>query len=154
MNKVLIFDMDGTIADLYGVENWLPMLRAEDATPYSIAEPLYNMEELVNLLNIFKANDWIIAITTWGAKNSSTNYDKEVAKVKKEWLEKYNFPFDLFFFQKYGTPKNDATNFLSGRQILIDDNEEVRKSWKGETINATKNIIKRLEKILAEATKK
>ena len=27
------FDMDGTIANLYGVENWLPMLRAYDPTP-------------------------------------------------------------------------------------------------------------------------
>ena len=33
MNKTLVFDMDGTIADLYGVEGWLEMLRAEDETP-------------------------------------------------------------------------------------------------------------------------
>ena len=28
--KTLVFDMDGTIADLYGVKGWLKMLRAED----------------------------------------------------------------------------------------------------------------------------
>lgn len=36
MNKLNItinFDMDGTIADLYGVDNWLEMLIAEDTTP-------------------------------------------------------------------------------------------------------------------------
>ena len=27
MKKILVFDMDGTIANLYGVENWLPMLQ-------------------------------------------------------------------------------------------------------------------------------
>ena len=27
------FDMDGTISDLYAVENWLPMLRAENPKP-------------------------------------------------------------------------------------------------------------------------
>ena len=27
------FDMDGTIADLYGVEGWLEMLIAKDETP-------------------------------------------------------------------------------------------------------------------------
>lgn len=27
------FDMDGTIADLYGVDGWLEMLIAEDPTP-------------------------------------------------------------------------------------------------------------------------
>ena len=46
MEKTLVFDMDGTIADLYGVEGWLDMLRGEDATPYAIANPLYDMEML------------------------------------------------------------------------------------------------------------
>ena len=27
-DKVLVFDMDGTIANLYGVNNWLESLRA------------------------------------------------------------------------------------------------------------------------------
>ena len=31
--KMVVFDMDGTIADLYAVPNWLQMLRAEDPTP-------------------------------------------------------------------------------------------------------------------------
>ena len=37
MIKEIVFDMDGTIADLYGVENWLPKLRAYDPTPYQTA---------------------------------------------------------------------------------------------------------------------
>ena len=40
MKKEIWFDMDGTIADLYGVENWLEMLIAEDPTPYAVAKPL------------------------------------------------------------------------------------------------------------------
>ena len=36
--KMICFDMDGTIADLYAVENWLPMLRAFDPTPYEVAD--------------------------------------------------------------------------------------------------------------------
>ena len=36
----IYFDMDGTIADLYGVENWLNDLRTERTTPYEIATPL------------------------------------------------------------------------------------------------------------------
>ena len=46
MNKLNItinFDMDGTIADLYGVENWLDYLIAEDTTPYTEAEPLLRL---------------------------------------------------------------------------------------------------------------
>ena len=40
------FDMDGTIANLYGVENWLPMLRAYDPTPYANAVPLLRLSRL------------------------------------------------------------------------------------------------------------
>ena len=30
MNKVLVFDMDGTIADFYGVDGWLDCLMDEE----------------------------------------------------------------------------------------------------------------------------
>ena len=40
------FDMDGTIADLYGVDNWLEMLINGDTTPYSIAQPLVRLSAL------------------------------------------------------------------------------------------------------------
>ena len=52
MLKMLIFDMDGTVADLYGVPNWLPMLRAFDPTPYRLAKPMWDMEELARLLRL------------------------------------------------------------------------------------------------------
>ena len=54
MNKTIVFDMDGTIADLYGVEGWLDMLRAEDATPYRQAKPIYDMDMLNDLIDILK----------------------------------------------------------------------------------------------------
>jgi phosphoserine phosphatase len=92
MNKVLVFDMDGTIADLYGVQDWLKDLRAENPRPYAIAEPMYNMETLGIILRYFRLLGWKIAITTWLAKGASEAYNEEVAKVKREWLDKYNFP--------------------------------------------------------------
>lgn len=147
MIGTLVFDMDGTIADLYGVENWLEMLRAEDPTPYAAAAPIYDMIELIEIVHRLKENGWRIAITTWGAMNASEKYNAAVAKVKKSWLEKYNFPFDFFFFQEYGTPKNSATQAIGGRQVLVDDNEQVRDNWTGETIDATQNILKELEKL-------
>ncbi len=47
---MICFDMDGTIADLYNVPNWLERLQAEDATPYLEAKPLWDMECLNNIL--------------------------------------------------------------------------------------------------------
>ena len=38
--KVLVFDMDGTIANLYGVNGWLEDLRNYNPRPYIVAEPM------------------------------------------------------------------------------------------------------------------
>ena len=36
----ICFDMDGTIADLYGVQDWLTHLENENVYPYIAAKPL------------------------------------------------------------------------------------------------------------------
>lgn len=149
MSKTLVFDMDGTIANLYGVEGWLEMLRTEDATPYKVAEPMYDMDTLVELLNLLKEIGWTIAITSWLAMGATKAYDAEVRKAKKEWLEKYNFPFDEIHLVKYGTTKANCTRKNGGFQILVDDNEKVRKGWHlGDTINAKENIMEKLADLL------
>ena len=56
------FDMDGTIADLYGVKNWLPMLIDEDPTPYEIARPLVNLSRLARYLNRLQKKGFEIGI--------------------------------------------------------------------------------------------
>lgn len=142
MFKALVFDMDGTIADLYNVPNWLEMLRAENETPYEVARPMYNMITLADMLETLKEKGWKIIITSWLSKNSSREYDKKVRKAKKTWLDTHSFPYDELHFVKYGTTKADCTRKHGGRQILIDDNEKVRRGWTlGETVDATKNIL-------------
>ena len=149
MSKTLVFDMDGTIANLYGVEGWLEMLRAEDATPYKVAEPMYDMDTLAELLKLLKEIGWTIAVTSWLAMGATKAYDEEVRKAKKEWLEKHNFPFDEIHLVKYGTTKANCTRKNGGFQILVDDNEKVRKGWHlGDTINAKENIMEKLADLL------
>lgn len=149
LNKTLVFDMDGTIANLYGVNGWLEMLRAEDPTPYIIAEPIYNVNILNFILNQLKADGWKIVVTTWLAKGSTRHYDVLVREAKLEWLETHNFPFDEVHMVKYGTTKANCTRKLGGFQILVDDNETVRKGWTlGATIDANENILEILEKLL------
>lgn len=151
MNKVLVFDMDGTIANFYGVNNWLADLRAENPRPYIVAKPMYDMEALNIVLLKLKELGWTIAITSWLAKGSTKEYDTKVREAKRAWLEKYNFPYDEIHLVKYGTTKANCTRKLGGRQILIDDNKQVRAGWTlGETIDANENIIGALFKILAE----
>lgn len=148
-NKTLVFDMDGTIADFYGVVGWLDYLIAEDTTPYDVALPLYNMVYLGSLLNILKFQGWRVIVTTWLAKDGSKEYNDRTRKAKLEWLEKYNFPYDEIHLVKYGTTKANCTRKIGGYQILIDDNEKVRQGWNlGDTIDANKNILKELEKLV------
>ena len=147
--KILVFDMDGTIADFYGVNGWLEYLNESNPTPYIIAEPLYDMVVLTSVLNILKTKGWKIIVTSWLAKDSTKDFDKEVRQAKKDWLEEYNFPFDEIHLVKYGTTKANCTRKLGGYQILVDDNEQVRKGWNlGATINANENILDKLIDLL------
>jgi len=147
--KALVFDMDGTIADLYGIDNWLSLIRMENTSPYEKAKPLYDMDSLDELLKIFKSCGWRIVVTSWLAKDSSADYDERVRKAKLEWLKRYDFPYDEIHLIKYGTTKANATRRLGGFQVLVDDNEKIRKGWKlGDTIDANGNIITELLKIL------
>ena len=147
--KALVFDMDGTIADLYGVKDWLKSLQNESSEPYRIAQPLYDMDTLNVILTLLQMDGWKIIVTTWLAKNSTPAYDNKVRKAKRRWLEKMNFPFDELHMVKYGTPKQNVTRKLGGFQILVDDNEDVRNAWNlGGTINANKDILKALVGLL------
>ena len=149
MNKILVFDMDGTIADLYGVEDWLSDLKAGNTRPYREAKPLYDMDTLNLVLQLLQMDGWKIVVTTWLAKNATKAYDDKVRSAKRRWLEKMGFPFDELHMVKYGTPKQDVTKKLGGFQILVDDNEEVRKDWDlGATIDANNNILSYLVGLL------
>jgi len=149
MNKTLVFDMDGTIADFYGVDGWLKDIRNENTRPYDIAKPLYNMEILNAILDVLKLQGWRIVITTWLAKDATKDFDNAVRASKIAWLQKYNFCYDEIHMVRYGTTKANCTRKIGGVQILIDDNEKVRKGWHlGSTIDANKNIIDELINLL------
>ena len=139
--KMICFDMDGTIADLYGVENWLDMLRAFDPTPYEIAEPMWDMAELADLLRQAQTIGIEIRIITWLSKESTAEYDDAVRVAKRNWLAEQGFPFDHFHGVRYGATKADSIRRYLGEgetAILIDDNAKVRQGWTmGDTIDPT-----------------
>lgn len=149
MNRTLVFDMDGTIANLYGVNGWLNDLRSESDRPYRVAEPMYKMDELNSILLNLKSKGWKVVVTTWLAKDATKEYDNIVRVAKKDWLDTFKFPYDELHMVKYGTTKANCTRHHKGFQILVDDNEKVRKGWTlGTTIDANKNIITELLKLM------
>ena len=142
----IYFDMDGTIANLYGVENWLEKLRAEDVSPYVEAEPLVDMRELSRLLNDLQLSGVNLGIISWLSKDATKEYDKMVRRAKREWLME-NLPaveWDEIHLVKYGTPKHSCCRENFG--ILFDDNDAVREKWeKRGTAFDVENILEILE---------
>ena len=121
------FDMDGTIVDLYGVNNWLEMLLAEDTTPYTVAKPLLNLSVLARYLNKIQKLGHEIGIISWGSKNSTEDYLKKVACAKYHWLLKHlpSVAWDNIKIVAYGTNKKDTC----GDGILFDDELNNRRIW-------------------------
>lgn len=126
--KKIYFDMDGTIADLYGVENWLDDIINRDVRPYAEAKPLVNLSLLARYLHILQNKGYKVGVITWLAKNSTDDYDKRVTATKKAWLSKRlpSVEFDEIHVIKYGTPKSSV-----GCGILFDDEEPNRNEWGG-----------------------
>lgn len=127
----ICFDMDGTIANLYGVENWLEMLTNHDETPYRNATTLVRMNSLARILNRLQREGHEIGIISWLAKNSNKDYDERVTNAKREWLKKHlaSVKFDFIEIVKYETDKNIVAR--NENDILFDDEENNRKNWLG-----------------------
>ena len=146
MTTTIFFDMDGTIADLYGVENWLDYLIASDALPYEIAKPLIRLNALARILNRLQKQGYKVGVISWLAKNSNTAYDEKVTRAKKTWLDKHlaSVHFDEIHIVKYGTPKQTIVDNPLG--ILFDDEAPNREKWLG-TAHDVNNIIEVLKSL-------
>lgn len=142
MTKTIYFDMDGTIANLYAVENWLPKLRAYDPTPYMDAVPLLRLSTLARRLNTLRRKGYRIGIVSWLSKCSTPAYDAKVTAAKYAWLEKHlpSVYFDNIRIVPYGTPKSTLADDLG---ILFDDEAPNRAEWEnaGGTAYGVENIL-------------
>ena len=143
MKKEIWFDMDGTIADLYGVEGWLDMLLNENTKPYEIAKPLVNMRELAKVLNKLIEKGWEIGVISWLSKNGTNDYNKKVANAKIKWLAKHlkSVRFAKIDIVEYGTPKQ-----INRNGILFDDEKQNRENRLGIAYNV-ENIIQVLREL-------
>ena len=130
--RTIWWDMDGTIANLYAVENWLPMLLAEDTTPYTEAEVMWNMSQLARLMNQVQKLGYKLGIISWTAKNGTASYNEAVKRAKLNWLKEHlaSVSWDQICVVSYGTPKSLVMQ--TEDDILFDDEEPNRTAWLGE----------------------
>lgn len=140
MNVTINFDMDGTIADLYGVENWLDYLIAGNVFPYANAAPLLRLCVLARYLNQLQKQGYKLAVISWLSKNGTDEYNVEVAEVKREWLKKHlpSVEWDEIIIVPYGTPKESFCH--SCNDILFDDEKKNRDNWTGIAFTPDKII--------------
>ena len=135
MNRAIYFDMDGTIADLYGVENWLDLIIDRNPLPYEIAIPLVNLSTLARKLNALRREGWKIGVVSWLSKEDNPDYNKVVTRAKENWLKKHlaSVVFDEIKIVSYGTPKSTVVDEIG---ILFDDEENNRTEWNNAGGNA------------------
>lgn len=128
MNKAIYFDMDGTIADLYGVSGWLADLEAENVRPYAEAKPLLNLSLLARYIHKAQRMGYTVGVISWLSKSGSPSYNEAVAAVKREWLAKHlpSVEWDEIHIVKYGTPKSTCRTCPG---ILFDDEQRNLDEW-------------------------
>ena len=145
MNKAIYFDLDGTIADLYGVENWLADLIAENVRPYAEAKPLVNLSLLARYIHKAQAKGYTVGVISWLSKSGSDAYNEAVTAVKREWLAKHlpSVEWDEIHIVKYGTPKSTCRTCPG---ILFDDEQRNLDEWGAGAVIAS-NLLEILRNL-------
>ncbi len=125
----IYLDMDGTIANLYGVPNWLTYLESHDPKPYMDAVPMVHMSTLARYLNKIQRNGFNIGIISWLSKSADDAYNEAVTKAKMAWLLKHlpSVQWDEIHIVPYGVPKSRCAS--SPDSILFDDEARNCEEW-------------------------
>lgn len=133
-NITFCFDMDGTIADLYAVENWLDALRAFSARPYAEAEPMMNFSALARQLNAAQRKGAKLVIISWASKCCNPIFHADICMAKRNWLAEHlpSVHWDEINIVPYGTNKAEVCGVENDRYFLFDDEERNRNEWNDE----------------------
>ena len=130
MKKIKVYlDLDGTVASLYTEKNWLKRLRDEEEGLFLNLKPMISQDKLLEIFPQEKYDIRILSMTPLGA---SKPFCEKVVEEKNAWLDEHFPVLKKRIYQKYGHNKNVKN---SANAILVDDNEAIRKSWKGIALN-------------------
>ena len=129
MSKKIFFDLDGTLYDLYNIENWLELLQNEDATVFERGNFIGDYDEFIAYVKELMFKGYTFGVISWLPMYATPEFENECAKVKETWVKKY-LPFvDEMTFQRYGTPKQNAIQRKAKTMYLLDDSKEVGRVW-------------------------
>lgn len=137
-DRMYYFDMDGTLADLYGVPNVFQRLDNNDATPYRDAKPIPNMVALLHQLQDDGHRIGVItALSRYPAgtpPDVMARMDAETIAFKKQWLIDHNIHVDEFIAIPSSADKFEAATDKTA--VLVDDDTRVLATWYSDFIQA------------------
>ena len=144
MSIKIYFDMDNTLFNLYGKDNWLDLL--ENEIPGAFVGggmkdglmPALNLDDMHNIIYNLMDLGVSFGVITWLPFAASPLYSETCRNEKLKWLAQ-NFPMitDIAIIP-YGLEKQKAITKRAQTMYLIDDNKEVCKTW--ETAKQRKAI--------------
>ena len=129
MSKKIYFDLDGTVYNLYGVENWLEKLRSEQENVFTEGNFMCDYSEFMERIHFLLDYGYSFGIITWLPMQASPEYEEICRQEKIKWIKKY-LPFVTEInICSYGIPKQNCIQKRAKEMWLIDDNAEVCKMW-------------------------
>jgi hypothetical protein len=148
-DKFIVFDMDGTLFDFYGVENWKEYLDVEHSVfPYLAAKPLYDPDVLNPVIKELRNQGWTIIVCSWLSQYKTYDFHEQIRRAKIKRLKEIAFPYDFLIMTDYGTDKQACIKNFGGIQVLVDDSDEVLSHWNGRTIDAKHDIMPGLMRLI------
>lgn len=158
MRVNITLDLDGTVFDLYGKEDWLYRLENHIAGAFEGSMlPEVDKKQLSELAEKLLEIGVGFDVVTWLPMGATKEYEWICQEEKLEWC-RVNLPFiKSIKCVPYGTPKQSVARG-AGRMYLIDDNSQICDEWetkvkrKAFNVNADFTIVNALEKIYKELT--
>lgn len=133
-NKIVYFDMDGTLVDLYGVTNVFKRLDTLDASVYLEAKPI---DKYINMLKEFTTLGYKVVILSCLGMISEEQFDKDTIYNKDIWLNKYigsEYIYDRIYIPNTKHKEEYISKY--GYGILVDDDIRVLNNWNYDRIHA------------------
>jgi hypothetical protein len=102
------------------------------------------------ILKLYQRFGWNIAIVSWLSRVKTEAFHAAIRNEKLNWLKREDIPYDAIIFQDYGSDKQEPFQHLQGIQVIADDNDEILANWNGIKIDAKKDLLNQLIKVLME----
>ena len=152
MSKKIYLDLDGTVYNLYKIENWLPSLRNEESGVFSQNQFIGDYREFLKEVYRLIDGGWSFGVITWLPMGASPEYEQVCWEEKEQWINE-NLPFvNEVNICSYGIPKQNSVQKRAKTMILIDDNREVCEMWNTNKMRKSINVAKDFDIIAALKT--